>query len=147
MLALRDALASIWDFPTVRRNAVLDDLFDQFDTQKVAVVLREGELIHTARYAGEPPGFEIVHKAQVEWFTYGEPGDALEAEFDDGLGKIATAVEELQALIASGAPQAAVITHVEIADPPEYSSEPMGAKIVKSALLLVSLTYTSTRAF
>lgn len=145
MLALRDVLAGIWDFPVVRRNANLDAVFEGWeggDTagDKVAVVLREGELSVTDVLAGDPLTFNLTHQAQVEWFAYGDEGDALESLFDAGMVKIADA-------IAVDPTLGGVVADCRLMTAPEYASEPFASGIVKSALIPVTLFYNSTRPF
>lgn len=145
MVALRDVLAGIWDFPVVARNANLDKLFEAWagaegTETKVAIVLREGEAEVIDTLAGDPPIFNLVHRAHVEWFAYGQEGDELETSFDLGMEKIADAV-------AADSTLGGAVSDCRLMEAPEYAAEPLGAGIVKSALVRVQMVFSSTRPF
>ena len=140
--ALLAALAAGGGLPAPRRNASLDDVFDNFltttegDEVGAALVLRDGSVKSAVWLGGNPPLWELTHGAEIEWMVCAPEGDALHTFFDDGLAAIVAAIAADPTL--GGKVVSALIT-----TPPERIDDQAGARPVKSAAITVDLFFTS----
>lgn len=145
ILALVARLTITEALPAPRRNIALDQYADEAEqadgsTLVSALVVADGENISAIKYLGDPVGFELVHRAEINWAAASLPGPDLDTVFDQGLEAIAGAIEADPTLGGS-------VTRAEIIQAPERGLEEWGAKTAKTALVFVQLTYLSTRAF
>lgn len=144
-LGVAAALSASVDLPTVRRNAVFDDVFDYLQAAPNygrALVLRAGDVVQTQNAFGMPNAekFEIVRNADLEFYVAGPEGSPLNATFDTGLQAIFAAIEADPTL--SGA-----VTLAQIVEPPDLGDDQAGAYAVLTALVHVQLTYIAARAY
>ncbi|WP_330082456.1 hypothetical protein [Methylocystis iwaonis] len=150
MAALVAALNASSTLPDVRRDAVFDEVLEEFadsgETYGRALVLRIGDSIDVVRRLGDgPEAYEHVRNADVEWFVarrVATPADgaALAQKFDAGIEAIFAAVDANPTLSDA-------VTRAEIAEALAVGSDSAGSKSVLTALIHVQLTYTSARAY
>lgn len=145
MLALKAALDASSALPAVRRDPVLDAIFDELaqggDTYSLALALRHGDDVDASRRFGAgPEAYELVRNAEVEWIVAGPEGATLNSVFDAG-------IEAIYAAIALDMTLGGVVVAAEIVEPPELGTDQAGAKPALTALLRVQLTYVSPRSY
>lgn len=143
--ALVATLAASPALPTARRDAVFDEVLEEFSASGQdyarALILRIGDSLSLARAIGDTPNaFEHVRNVDVEWLVAGAEGQALATQFDYGVDAIFAALEADRTL-------GGVVDAAEIAEAPEIGAEAAGAKAVLTALIRVQLTFTSPRAY
>lgn len=141
-----DAVIGPAGFPTVNRNEALDDLLSGFTPSGggyINVVDGNGIVIEETLGAATIPlitGYEIEHTAEVEIFVVKADQASRDATFDAMLEFIATAVETDRTL--GGAVD---FVRLEVPSRSDYKVD--GLPVVKSAVVPVKLTFTSSRPF
>jgi hypothetical protein len=143
--ALAAALDASATLPQTRRNAPLDQVLEDIaapgSANAAALVLIDGSGTVLDQVLGDGESrFSIEHHAEVEWLVSGQEGLALETDFDNGLEAIAAAVEVDRTL-------GGVVDDVQLNEPPERDLDVLGARPAKTAVLRVSLLFTSSHPF
>lgn len=144
--ALAAALSASASLPATRRSTPLDDVLEEMDGEtgvSRALVLQDGD-------ADEDTGelsmgrlddrFAIIHRAELEWTVAARDGAELATIFDEGLEAIATVVEANRTL--GGA-----VEDVDLRDPPKRVLYKIGARPAKTAVIVVTLEFQSSRPF
>ena len=137
--ALKTALQAGTILPPVRRNAVLDQVFDSLTlndgvTVNRALILRDGTGGVVEQALGFNSGqFVVLHDAEVEWLVCAPEGDDLDAQFDAGLAEIAARINADPTL-------GGTVILAQIREAPARDTDVAGANPVKTAAIKVELT-------
>ncbi|MGD9545039.1 MAG: hypothetical protein AB7F41_14625 [Methylocystis sp.] len=153
MLALKAALDASEVLPTVRRDPVFDEVFDELSICEPPyakiVALRHGEPVETTRrFGGGPEAYELVRNAEIEIYVAGPESEGLNAAFDAGVSAVYDAIpaQEIDGVLVPCTLGGKVVA-AEIVEPPTLGTDIAGSKAVLTALIRVQLTYLSPRSY
>ena len=138
-------------FPTPARNETLDVILERMGEKGGAfcnVIDGNGDINSEALGSDDlPDGYEIIHRAEIEWLVMDPDPATRDATFDDGLllldQAVAVDIEAAGARTLGG-----FVSDARLVAPIERSNPRTdGLPGVKYALVTVQLTFKSSRIF